>query len=117
MFVDRGRDRDDEEVAIGEIGKFGREAQTFRFVQLFLADFQRRVATGFERFDAHRVDVETDDRTFLAEFHSQRQADIAEADDAHEGGTTRDSGMKLGRVWSCDRRVSSQLSSLGGCER
>ena len=39
-----------------------------------------RVATGFERFDARRVDVKTNDRTFLTEFHGQRQADIAETD-------------------------------------
>ena len=80
VLVYRRRHGDDEEVAIGEIGKFGREAQTVSFVQLFVADFQRRVATGFERFDAPRVDVKTNDRTFLTEFHGQRQADIAETD-------------------------------------
>ena len=37
---------------------------------------------GFERGDARRVDVETNDLAMLAKFHGQRQADVTQANDS-----------------------------------
>ena len=82
MLVDRRRNGDDVDVAGGEIGEIGRVMQPGRLAQLFVADFERRVMPGFERGDARRVDVETNDLAMLAEFHSERQTDIAKPDDS-----------------------------------
>ncbi|MNT39869.1 hypothetical protein D3C72_1761510 [compost metagenome] len=37
---------------------------------------------SLERVDAARIDIETDDRTLLAELHRKGQTDVAEAHDS-----------------------------------
>ncbi len=50
--------------------------------ELLFAYLQGVVPSGAQFCDAARLDIEPDGREMLAEFHGERQADVAEADDA-----------------------------------
>ncbi len=105
VFVDRGRDGDDIEVAICEIANVERIGQILRRPQLHLAQFERLVAPGAQRLDARQIDVEADDRKPLREFDRERQADVSEADHRE---------FQIGQVFHEDRELESGGSAFQG---
>ena len=87
VLVDGRGHRDDEEGALLQRGQVRRVFQLRGALQLCLRDFQRAVFAGLQFGNAPLVDVETDRGEILPEFHSQRETDIAETDDADTEGT------------------------------
>ena len=83
--LDRRRDCDDIDVAVGEIGGRGRQRQALRRGQLLGRAFERAVDAVPEFGDPALVDVEAGRRPVTAEGDGERQSDIAETDDADAG--------------------------------
>ncbi|MCY1522314.1 hypothetical protein D9M68_571620 [compost metagenome] len=81
VFVDGGRHGHDEHVGLAQFCAVCGVRQFGGFGQLGVADFQRMVVAGLQGLDAARIDIETDNRTLLAELDCKRQTDIAQADD------------------------------------
>ena len=69
-------------LAAAQILDAGRVLQVLGGAQLGGLALQRAVAALFQLGDAGGLDVEADGAELLAELHGQRQADIAEPDDA-----------------------------------
>ena len=105
VFVDRRRDGDQIDVAVGEIANVERIDQTRRRSQFLLAQFERRVAPRAQRLDPCWIDVETDDRKPLGEFDRERQADISEADHRE---------FQVGQVFHDSRELESARRRLKG---
>ena len=105
VFVDRRRDGDDVEVAIGEIANVERIGQIVHRPQLHLAQFERLVAPGAQRLDARRIDVKADNRKPLREFDRERQANVSEADHRE---------LQFGQVFHEDRELESGGSAIKG---
>ena len=89
-FVHRGGHGDDDDVCLGERAGVGRHGEAGRGFQVFSADFAGGVAVVPVVVDLGFGQVVADGVEFLAEFHGERQADVAEADDGEleliEGG-------------------------------
>ncbi len=83
VLVDRRRHRDDEDAAGLEVLQLSREAEQVGFGEFPGIRLERAVVAVAKLLDALRLDVETDGLETLAELHGERQADIAEADDAN----------------------------------
>lgn len=89
LFGERRGHADDDAVGVGEAVEAGGDLQ-LAARQVVLDRAHRDVAdvalAPLEGCDFARVDVEPDEREpGLAKAHEQRQADVAEADDAHRG--------------------------------
>ena len=80
-LLHRGGHRDDEDVGGFQVLQIAAVAQVLCLRQLGWAAFQCVVLPTLQLCDALRVDVETNDLTKLAKLYSQRQSDVAEADD------------------------------------
>jgi len=99
-IVDRGGHGDDEDAAIPQLFGVGGEAELIGIGQFGGFDFAGTVAAGLEFVDTALLDVEAADRKLLAEFDSQRQADIAETDDGDADGGV-DQGLNQIRSGCC----------------
>ncbi len=82
VAVDRRRHRDDVNLARAQIFQIGGVAEALGGLELRRLHFQRAVLALLQLGDAGRLDVEADRVEGLAEFHRQRQPDIAETDHA-----------------------------------
>ena len=94
MLAERGRHADDDGVALGEAGEVGRRldpAVAERLRDPLLADVADVGLAPPQRLGLPRVDVEADDaEARLLEEEGERQADVAEADDADPRGAVGD---------------------------
>ena len=83
VAIDRRRDSDDEDIAIGQSRFVGREAQGLGVSQFVRGGLQRPIMPKLQLGDALAVDVEAHHRIFRGQGHGERQADIAQADHAN----------------------------------
>ena len=81
LGVDRGGDRDDVDIGVGQPGRLIGETQQRRQVQLAWCHFSCGIDTVVQLSDTLGTDIEAQSGVALAEFDRQRQADIAKPDD------------------------------------
>jgi len=98
VLVDGGGDGDDVGIAGGQVLQAGRVAEAGGFGELFVRDFERGVVAAAQSVDAGLVDIEADNAALLGEFHGERQADVAQADDGEFDGVQSVGGHDGRRV-------------------
>jgi hypothetical protein len=80
--VNGGGDGDDEDVAVSQVGRIGSAGQVAGGLQLLCGGFEGAVQACPELFDTIGADVVANGRKVLAEFNGEREANIAEANNA-----------------------------------
>src|SRR5882724_6703480 len=83
VLIDRSRNRHDVEIARGNVFDSTCVRQLLRSLEFGRISLQGAVPPGFKFGDARLLDVEADGLVMLAEFHGERQAHVAETDDAN----------------------------------
>jgi hypothetical protein len=104
------RHRDDEDVRLLQVFEAVAVAQFRGRTQLVGRGFQRAVVAGAQLRQPAGVHVEARHREVLAEFHRQRQADVAKADDGQPGFA----GFNAGLQWQCVHVQASLVSGSAG---
>jgi len=79
--IDRGRHRDDKDIAVGDRRRIGGVTELQAGAKLILADLEGRVPSPRQFGDAGGIEIKTDCAEKFSKFNGQRQPDITEADD------------------------------------
>lgn len=80
-LVDRGRNRNDHDIAVFQIDRAGGVAEVRSALQFFLRSLKRVIHTLAQAFNPALADIETGDRKALPELYREREAYIAKTDD------------------------------------
>ena len=124
LLVDRRRDRDDVERAVGELRRIGGQLElASRTPSCSAVTSQRVVVALLQLVDPTLADIEADRRQLAAERERDRQADVAEADDrnlllfeeAHREEESMSIPIQARRVDAARVRVDAGHSASGTC--
>ncbi|AKO85941.1 hypothetical protein PA50071_09040 [Pseudomonas aeruginosa DSM 50071 = NBRC 12689] len=77
MFINRCRNRHNENIALLQVLKIESKAQFGRFFQLSRIYFKSRVNALPQFRDSPLIDIETDNGSFFTKFNSKRKTNIA----------------------------------------